>query len=228
MSLRRLQRLRRAEEGLTLTELLVVSLVTSIVGVILLGMMGSLFNNVGFQFALGDTQSEVRPELRSMIVRIRQAQAVGNTAADDPVSALSWDRLVIHIDTTPSATTAVEQELEKVEYQLVPTIINGGIQMYQLERRIYDPLNPTVRPLNYAAAPSETTVMLDNVIASAAQPLFTGAYFDAAGVEQSVASCAGINCDITQVEIFLQVDPSLTTDNPRIYEIEEEVRLRNG
>ena len=223
-----LQRLRREDAGLTLSELLVVSLVTSIVGVILLGMMGSLFNNVGFQFALGDTQSEVRPELRSMIVRIRQAQAVGNVAADDPVGALSWDRLVIYIDTTPGSTTAIEEELEMVEYVLLPTIVNGGTQLYRLEQRIYDPVNPTVRPLNFAAVPAETTVLLEDVIASAAQPLFRGAFFDAAGVEQKVASCAGINCNITQVELFLQVDPSLTTDNPRIYEIDEEVRLRNG
>lgn len=228
MMLKRYRRMMSKEDGLTLTELLVVSLVTSIVGVILLGMMSSLFNNVGFQFALGDTQSEVRPELRSMIVRIRQAQEVGNVASDDPVSALSWDRLVIHIDTTPGSTTAVEQELEKVEYILVPTIVNGGVQLYRLEQRIYDPLNPTVRPLNFAAVPSETRVLLEDVIASAAQPLFRGAFFDAAGVEQKMATCAGINCNITQVELFLQVDPSLTTDNPRIYEIDEEVRLRNG
>lgn len=223
-----LRKLQREDAGLTLTELLVVSMVTAIVGAILLGMMGSLFNNVGFQFALGDTQAEVRPELRSMIVRIRQARPVGNTAADDPVSALSWDRLVIHVDTTPGATTAVEQELEKVEYILVPTIINEGTQLYQLERRTFEATNPTVRPLNYSAIASENVVLLEDVIASVAQPLFNGAFFDAAGVKQSVAACAGINCDFSLVELFLQVDPSLTTDNPRIYEIEEEVRLRNG
>lgn len=223
-----LSRLRKEDSGFSLTELLVVSMVTAIVGVILLGIMGSLFNNVGFQFALGDTQAEVRPELRSMIVRIRQARPVGNTAADDPVSALTWDRLVIHIDTTPGSTTDVEQELEKVEYILVPTIINAGAQLYQLERRTYEATNPTLRPLNYSAIASESVVLLEDVIASVAEPLFVGSFFDGAGVEQKVSSCAGINCDFTQVELFLQVDPSLTTDNPRIYEIEEEVRLRNG
>jgi hypothetical protein len=80
-------------------------------------------------------------------------------------------------------------------------------------------------------------VLRDDVVATgvvdpatSGNALFAGVTY-VGGVQTVAASCdapGGTPCDFPLVAVDLKIDPNGLRDNPRVYEIYEEVRMRNA
>ena len=230
-------RLHSGDDGISLSELLVVSLVVSITSAIIFGALSTMFSNVGYQFSLGEAEQQTRPVLRELIVRLRQSDKVGTSNSLHPVGEIDWDTLVFYADSPPTAVWPDRPVLDEYRYELVNCAIVGGEQVCDLQLTITPPddPDPAVTPKVYTG-PGNSNIVLTQVLADdygARGPLFKGIDWippvpGADPVRTEIASCAGPSCTFPLVEIDLSVDPSLVTENPRIFEIHEEVRLRNG
>lgn len=230
-------RLRDEEQGISLSELLIVSLVVGITSAILFGALSSMFTNVGYQFALSETEQETRPVIREMIVRLRQSDKTGPSNTLHPIGEVDWDTLVFYSDSPPSSTWPALPVLDEYRYELINCAVAGGEQVCDLQLTITPPddPDPAVTPKTYTGA-GFSTIELTEVLADnygARGPLFKGVDWvppvpGADPVRTEIATCLGAACSFPLVEIDLAVDPSLVTENPRIFEIHEEVRLRNG
>lgn len=243
-----LKKLRRSERGVTLVELIITVAVISAVGVIVTGTAMVLFNNTDFQLDLERVEQETRPVLRELIIGLREANDPNDTTSVHPVAELDWDHLAFYSDVPPlncdpnadpgPDTVLCTEDDENVRiipdlvlYELVnPRLVNGD-QTWDLQRTVVQPDDVGAATLTYTPASGTPRIILENVIADdgtgAWGPLFAGVDWTG-GVRTVIDSCSGSNCDFTLVQIRLHADPDTDQENPRVFEIFEEVRLRNA
>lgn len=242
-----LKRLVRDERGITLVELVITMAVVATVGVIVTGTAVVLFNNADFQLDLESVEQDTRPVLREMIIALREADEPNDLASVHPVTDLDWDTVTFFSDVPPAncdpnadpgpdMVVCTEDDIspriipDLVTYQLINLQVVNGDQVWDLQQTVVPPDDPAAATLTYTGA-GTSEVILRNVLADdgtgAWGPLFAGIDWTG-GVRTVLNSCAGAACDFNLVQIQLQVDPDLVEDNPRVFEIFEEVRLRNA
>lgn len=224
----------RSDRGVTLVELVITIAVVATVGVIVAGTAVVMFNNADFQLDLEEVEQETRPVLRELIIALRESSDPNDVAAVHPVTDLGWDHVTFFSDVPPENVDPGNPDRivpDLVDYRLVNMRVVNGDQMWDLQRTVIPPDDPTATILTYTPGSGTPMIILENVLADdgsgAWGPLFTGIEW-AAGVRNTIASCSGAACDMNLVQIELQVDPSLVKDNPRVFELFEEVRLRNA
>ena len=243
-----LRDLLRNDRGVTLVELIITIAVVSVVGVIVSATAVVLFNNADFQLDLESVEQDTRPVLRELIIALREANDPNGAVNEFPVIDLDWDHITFYSDVPPSncdpnadpgpdTVICTEDDVnpriipDLVDYRLVNMRIVNGDQVWDLQRTVVQPDDLSDVVLTYTPATGTPRIILENVIADdgtgAWGPLFAGGDW-AGGVRTLIDSCTGINCDFNLVQIQLQVDPDLVADNPRVFELFEEVRLRNA
>ncbi len=223
---------------------LIIGFVMAIVG----GLMSGVLRDWAIQDSMAAVQEESRPVVREMLVQIRQSTASGSTTADHPVSEMTWDRVVFYSDRLGDNNDAPEQHT----YELVNCSdgVNGGLCTLQLT--IVEPDNPTaVSDWTYTGAPIRVDMLLENVIAQPpldldANPalwteaevvdsLFYMIRWDPVPNSDPIRTVIGAcqdgtpaSCDGNLVIISMEIDPSTARDFPGVFELYEEVRLRNA
>lgn len=229
-----LSRLASHDRGVTLVELVITVAVVATVGIIVTSAAMVLFNNADFQLDLEQVEQESRPVLRELIIAIREADDPNDQATVHPVTDLDWDHLTFFSDVPPQNVDPGNPNRivpDLVDYRLVNLRVVNGDQVWDLQRTVIPPEDVTAATLTYDPADGTTRIILENVIADdgtgAWGPLFRGVDWTT-GVRTVIDDCSGSACDLNLIEIQLQVDPNLVKDNPRVFEIFEEVRLRNA
>ena len=222
------------DQGMSITEVTVVSALVVMVMAIVMGLFSGFFNNVQFQYSLEAAERETRPVIRELIIQTRQSIARSNQIDIYPVASIDWDELSFYSDRLPYNDGGAP-ELHKYELVNCSGGNNGGT--CDLRLSITPPDDPSGPPWTYTGAPTTVRIELENVLADPSSvnvygPLFEGTLWAGDPLAQViVASCAegtAAPCNFALVGIHLKVDPSLIRDNPRIFEIEESVRLRNA
>lgn len=243
-----LRRFFSNDRGVTLVELVITVAVVAAVGVIVTGTAMVLFNNTDFQLDLEQVEQETRPVLRELIIALREANDPNGAVSDHPVIDLDWDHLTFYSDVPPlncdpnadpgpDGTLCTEDDEnvriipDLVTYELVnPRVVNGD-QIWDLQRTVVQPDDLGAATLTFTPGSGTPRIILENVIADdgtgAWGPLFAGIEW-VGGVRTVIDSCSGSGCDLNLVQIRLHADPDTDQENPRVFEIFEEVRLRNA
>lgn len=217
------------DRGLTLTELAVTVMVMGIALASLTSLLTGFFNDVETQLALSDTEREVRPVIREMVVELRQAVPPSEAATAVPVLEMAWNKITFYSDRLP-----LDGIPEKHTYELINCTNgnNGGSCDLQRTVIIADP--SSVPPLfTYALNVVERQeVILTEVLADpylTTGPLFHGVqWVGTPAARTTIVACDAVSrCRFPLVVTDLRVNPSVK-ENPGDYEIHEEVRLRNA
>jgi type II secretory pathway pseudopilin PulG len=212
----------RGEIGMTAIELVVA---TSVLGLALAAFYTSFygfFRDVGVQDQLTTAARSTRPVMRSLVIELRQAVTATDDTNDPVVTEMAWDRITFHSDRD---TRTPNLGPEKYSYQL----INCSNNACQLRQQVTAPDSGSGPNYTYTGTPV-TEIVLTNVVASASSsggqpgPLFS-ARTPPTG---TTSSCSSTTCDFPIVVIDLRMDPNLTQQAPRMFELHEEVRLRNA
>ncbi len=222
------------DRGVTITELSVVSLVVAITMAIVLNLFSGFFNNVQVVYDLEDVERVSRPVIRELVIQARQSIARGEDGDLHPVAELAWNKLAFYSDRLPYDDGGAP-ELHTYELINCSKGSEGGVCALQLTVVPAD--DPGADTWTYTGAASLQRIELENVLADDPSVVSDGALFvgmEWTGdplTETEVGSCkegTGTPCDIEVVQIRLRVDPNLAQENPRVFEIEESVRLRNA
>lgn len=211
------------DSGSSLVELVVV---VAVLGLVFSAFYTSLFGflrDAKFSEDLAQVERDTRPVIRQLVIELRQAEPEATVANGQPVQALDPDSIVFYSDRYPYDGP------ERHEYSLA----NCVDSLCDLQLTIHAALASSSAP-NWEYDTSETPVlsrtMLEGVVET--QPMFSGQrWSDVSSSFTTVTSCdraVGSDCDFELVDIELHVDPNKHRDNPRVFEIVEQVRLRNA
>lgn len=221
--------LHRDERGLTLTELGVTVMVMGIALAALSAMLLGFFNDVEIQLSLSDAERDTRPVIRELVVELRQSVPPTEAGTALPLAELDWDKVVFYSDRLPLDGTP-----EKHIYELINCSDGTDGGTCDLQRTVItadtDSVPPSFKYDNNTI--DRQDIVLSRVLADpylGTGPLFRGVeWAGSPAVRTEVASCdAASRCTFSLVVVDLRVDPSIK-DNPGVYEIHEEVRLRNA
>ena len=224
----------RSDCGVSITELSVVSLIVGLVMAVVMGLFSGFFGNIQVIYDLEDVERQSRPVIRELVIQARQSIARGDAGDLHPVAELAWDTLSFYSDRLPYDDGGAP---ELHTYELIDCSNGDEGGVCDLQLTVVPPDDPAAEVWTYTGAPSIVRVELENVLADDPSVVAGGALFE--GIEWAgdpasqvvVASCeesTGSDCDFQLVEIHLRVDPNPAKENPRIFEIEESVRLRNA
>jgi hypothetical protein len=244
----RLQHRLAADEGITVPELMIATLIIGLVMATVGGLMSGLLRDWHIQEALASVEEETRPVVREMLVQVRQSVQSQTGSANHPVSEMAWNKLVVYADRLGDTDDAPERHV----YELVDCSAgaNGGLCALQLT--VTAPDNPgDAANWTYTGAPLRVDRLLENVLAEPPtdddggdptwlesevdDSLFYMVRWDPVPGGDPVRTILGAcvdggaqACDGNLVVISLQVDPSTVKEFPAIFELYEEVRLRNA
>lgn len=244
--MKRLCRLFVADDGVTVTELMVVSLIMAFTMASVGGLMSGFLRDWHIQSALAAVERDSRPVVRDMLIEIRQSIAPLDSAGSHPVSEVAWDRLVFYSDRLGDTYDSPEMHV----YELINCTLGGAGGLCDLQLSIYEADNPAdLANWTYTTTTPVVDIVLSNVLAEPPtdddgnpnvwlaseidDSLFHLVRWDTTGTttEVLVGECddAGSTlCEANLVVMNLRIDPTTVKDNPAIYELHEEVRLRNA
>lgn len=237
-----------SDEGITVPELMIASMIIALVMGIVGGLMAGLLRDWHIQESLANVEEESRPVVRELLVQVRQSVQSQSGSGNHPVSEMTWNRLVFYADRLGDTNDAPERHT----YELIDCTegANGGLCALQLT--ITEPDNPgDAANWTYTGAPLRVERLLENVIAAppsdddGGDPAWLESEVDdslfymvrwdpvAGGdpVRTILGQCADGGaqpCDGNLVVISLRIDPSTAKEFPSIFELYEEVRLRNA
>lgn len=216
----------RSEDGFTMVEMIVATALLSAVMAMAMGVLASFMRSVEVQGSLLATERAVRPELDDLIRQVRQSEPQTAQPTDHPVTELAWNRLVITSERFP-----FDGAPERSTYELINCVSRPNGNTCDLRRTTLSP-DAGSAP-NYTYSPgvdSRQRIVMERVVASAARPLFRGTRWTGsppARTNVSTCSDATALCAFTLLTLDLRVDPREQATDLRLYEVREEVRLRN-
>lgn len=208
--------------------------------------MSGFLRDWQIQSALSAVERDTRPMVRDMLIEIRQSTAPSDSAGSNPVGEVAWDKLVFYSDRLGDAFDSPE----KHEYQLVNCTNGAAGGICELQLSIWEPDNPAdASNWTYTGTPS-VEIVAANVLSEPPtdddgntsvwlasevdDSLFHLVAWDTSGAtttEVIIGACndsGSTPCQANLVVIRLRIDPTTVKDNPAIYELQEEVRLRNA
>ncbi|MBU1226621.1 MAG: prepilin-type N-terminal cleavage/methylation domain-containing protein [Actinobacteria bacterium] len=216
-----LGRWRRAlhrQDGYTLMELSLAMALSSIIFASLVSVIYSFSQQAGDSGQAAMLQQTSRELVADLVVELRQAEKV--TANGYPIEELTAGKLVAYTDRLES------EGPERVVYERKSCIDD----MCELWVTRYPAVPGTGPWWTFSTTPVENMMALERV--SSVHPLFAGSdWVGDPPVRTYIASCSpsGTACDFPLVVITFRASPTNTSAGAdRAYEIEEEVRLRNG
>lgn len=242
-----MRRLIVEDEGITVTELMIVTVILSFAVLIVGGLMSGLLRDWQIQEAMASVQEETRPVVRELLVQVRQSTQPESGVDSNPVSEVAWDRLTFYADRLGDSDDAPERH----EYELINCSggTNGGLCDLQLT--ITSPDNPSaVSDWTYTGTPDRVETVLEGVRAEPPtdddsdasvwlesevdDSLFHLVRWDSSSgtaTREIVGACddsGSTTCVANLVVINLVVDPGAVRNAISDVELYEEVRLRNA
>jgi Tfp pilus assembly protein PilV len=214
-----LRRILTDEQGMTLTEVMVAGILTSIVVTAFYSLFYGFTRNLTLEEQRATALQEIRPVVSELIVELRQAQDIDNDGAILTALNAAWSNagLVFYSDRRS------EEGPERYVYKV--NGCSGDVCDFVREVTLAD---AGTGPTWTYTGPTTTHVLLDNLLKDGSEPLFRGVSW-AAGVEQYTTFCgAGIPCDFPLVRIRIRVDPDPDSTTIPAVQIQEDVRLRNS
>ncbi|MEM9033513.1 MAG: hypothetical protein AAGA99_00210 [Actinomycetota bacterium] len=212
------------DRGTTLVEVIVASTIGALALAATYTVFWGFTDDVAVATDLASAQRETRPVISAMVIELRQATPPNAAAGGNPVVALS----------TTSASFVTDRwdatGPELVTYQLE----SCSAGLCDLRQTVIAADTTAVEP---EWTHDDATLVLDRIVArdvvdpaSSGDALFAGVNY-VAGAAVETASCdvsTGTACDFALVAVDLKIDPNGLRDNPRVYEVYEEVRMRNA
>ncbi len=215
---------RRGDEGTSLVEVVVASTIGALALATVYSVMWGFTDDVSLATDLADAQRDTRPVMQALVIELRQATPASASAAGDPVETVSDTSIVFHSDRwDPNGPERITYSLESCASGLC-----------DLRRTVLSADTSSVSPdWTYDDGDVVTDlVVADGVVdpAISGDALFAGVeYVSGSPVVTSTCDApGGTACDFPLVAVDLKIDPNGLRDNPRVYEIYEEVRMRNA
>ena len=220
---------RRDEAGAAgLVELVIGVVILALVSVAFYGSIWGFFRDTGFTEDLAQAGRDTRPLIRTMVIELRQAEVEKTTADGEPVAYLSPDKLIFFSDRYEADGP------ERFEYER----INCTAELCELQVTVHEALVTSVPPnWDYDTGQTPFIQLVVGADLDAVAPLFTGVTWDdVGGAWQEIAGCdrddldgfGAVACAFDVVQIDLAIDPNPNKPNPRLYEVLENVRMRNA
>lgn len=246
--LSRLRARLSSDSGISVPELMITTLIIGFVIAIVGGLMSGLLRDWHIQEALANVEEETRPVVREMLVQIRQSSPRGSGNGDNPVTELTWNKMVFYSDRLGDADDAPEQHV----YELVNCTNGAAGGLCDLQLTVTEPDDATLlSDWTYTGPPLRVETLLDNVLAEpildldanpsvwteaeVVESLFYMVRWDPVPSSDPVRTIIGEckdgtpqPCDGNLVVINMLIDPSVAKQFPSIFELYEEVRLRNA
>lgn len=209
----------RAEGGYSLIEVMVATLITTMVAAVFFGIFSQFSNDALRQERRGNALDEVRPAIAEIIIELRQAVDVdGNPAVVGSLDA-DWDDLDLVFYSDRFADT---EGPERFRYFLT----NCEGSLCELQREVTPADAGTGPDWTHTATPTGSRV-LSNVLTDGSEPLFSGVSWRG-GTEEVTLECGtSPTCLFEVLRIRLRVDPEPNRENA-VIEIDEDVRFRNA
>ncbi len=214
-----IRRLFTDEGGISLVEVMVAALITTMVAAVFYSIFYSFSNDVLRQEQRAASLDQVRPAVTGLIIELRQAVDVDFDTAVVGSLDSDWSdlELVYYSD-----RFADDEGPERFRYYL--SNCNGSL--CDLMREVTRADAGTGPNWTYLGTPSAGTVV-ENVMTDGTDPLFSGASWRG-GTETVTLDC-GVSsaCVFEILRIRLRVDPEPDRDLP-VIDIREDVRFRNA
>ena len=215
---------RHGDEGTSLVEVVVASTVGAIALAAVYSLMWGFTDDVSVATDLANAQRDTRPVIQSIVIELRQATPASASAAGDPVETVSNTSITFHTDRwDPTGPERITYALESC-----------GAGLCDLRRTVLSADTSSSAPdWTY----DDGDVVRDEIVAegvvdpaTSGDPLFAGVEYVSGSPVVTTACDApgGTACDFPLVAVDLKIDPNGLRDNPRVYEIYEEVRMRNA
>jgi len=215
---RRLRRIPASEGGYTIVELSVSMFLSAMIFGSLISVIYSFSQQASDSGQNANLQLASRELVAEMVVELRQAEKV--TPNGYPIESLDPDKIVFYSD-------RLEPEgPERIMYERTGCV-DGLCELWVTRY----PAVPGSGPWwQFSDVPLEHGMMLDRLPQD--QPLFSGADWTGEPPSKTytvACSLSGPACDFPLISILFRANPSGTsTGADNTYEVEEEVRLRNG
>jgi len=208
----------RSEAGFTVVELSVALALASMIFAAMVTVLYSFSQQAGDAGQRANLQSTTRELIARMVVELRQAVKV--TPNGFPVESLDGDHIVFYSDRLPT------EGPERVVYQRT----NCADGLCELWVTRYPAVAGTGPWWTFSTTPLISTMVLRRVPDN--QPLFAGTEWLGDPVAKFyINSCGpdGPACSFPLVTITLRARPVFTSAGAdTVFQVEEEVRLRNG
>jgi prepilin-type N-terminal cleavage/methylation domain-containing protein len=210
------------DAGFTVVEMVVVVAILSMLSVAIYATLFGLLDNANFAESLAQAERDARPVMAGAVIELRQAEPPAASAEGEPVSYLADGEIVFYSDRRD------DDGPEQIHYHL-KNCVDG---LCELHRTIVQADSGTGPNWTYASGTVlSETLLVDNVVdpSTSAVPLFAGVeYVDGTRTLSTCDRSSGVECDFSLVQVYLQIDPNAQAENPRVYEVFEEVRMRNA
>ncbi|MEO1063280.1 MAG: hypothetical protein AAFZ07_17840 [Actinomycetota bacterium] len=222
--LTRLRSRRRDDAGTSLVEVVVAATIGALALAAVYSVMWGFTDDVAVATDLANAQRDTRPVMQEIVIELRQAMPASSSAGGDPVEVLSTTSITFHSDRWDATGP------ERITY----TLESCASGLCDLRRTVLSADTSSVSPdWTY----DDGDVVVDFVVAegvvdpaTSGEALFAGVeYVSGSPVVTSTCDApGGTACDFPLVAVDLKIDPNGLRDNPRVYEIYEEVRMRNA
>ncbi|VAW03203.1 hypothetical protein MNBD_ACTINO02-3083 [hydrothermal vent metagenome] len=214
------RRLRSDDQGMTLPEVTVATMITLMVSAAFFTVFMAFNRNVQLADQRASTLRDIRPVIAQMLLELRQATDIDGDGAIIEKLDSSWSSLdlIFYSDRRPDI-----EGPERYRYYLTNCANNVCDFVHE------------VLPADTGSGPDWTydnntpaeRTLISNVVASGGA-LLIGVSWNT-GSEILTTSCGGATrCDFDVVRIDLRIDPDPETGTLAALQIREDVRLRNG
>ena len=224
MSLRSRDVRRDDDRGTSLVEVIVASAIGALCLAAVYTVMWGFTDDVSVASDLAAAQRDTRPVIQALVIELRQSEPQNASAGGNPVLALDTNAVAFVTDRWAAAGP------ELVTYRLE----SCAAGLCDLRRTVVAADTTSVEP---QWTHGDLTLVVDTIVAenvvdpaTSGDALFAGVSYPA-GAAVTTASCdtaGGTQCDFDLVAVDLKIDPNGLRDNPRVYAIYEEVRMRNA
>lgn len=215
-----IDRMGRDERGVTLSEVMVATMITTVVSLAFYAFFFAFADDVHREERRATTLESVRPAVSELVLELRQAVDLdGDTAVVTSLDS-AWDQLDL---TFHSDRMADADGPERYRYYLG----SCAAGTCDLIREVTLADMGSGPDYTYTSAPMVSR-LVEDVLTDGPEPLFSGVSWRG-GYETITTQCGtGVDCVFEVLRVRLRVDPD-TTGNPLpIIELQEDVRFRNA
>lgn len=210
---------RRAsdEAGFTVVELAISLAVFTVAMAALYSVLTGFLKTVDQQAQLAESIRDTRPAVADLVVRLRQALPPTTATDATPVGQIGWDRITFYSDRLPQ-----DGAPERYQYLLTGCAAN----VCSLQQSITQPDSASAPDYSYSGTP-DTGIVLTQVNATSAQPLFSGRTPSTGTTATACVAGTASPCNFPVVKIDLHRIAGRNAASWAPHQITEEVRLRN-